>query len=1618
MALQRVRSNMLANNFVLDDDQGLIVGSGNNIYIDTVNNRVGINTNSPTHDFTVAGNIHATGNITAGGDITIGDSDTDTLTITAEIGSDILPDIDNTYDLGSAAKKWAEVHATTFYGDGSQLTGLSSTLDEVTTNGDTTTNSITVGGLIVNSTGALGLPIGTTAQRPTAADGLIRFNSDLVAFEGYDGVEWGALGGGGATYSATAPTTNLKEGDLWFDTGTTGELYVYSGTEWLSVTGAGGSAFYQRGFLGDGSTTAFNVYGTGTSTVVVYINGVFVTTPADYSYANGVVTFVTPPALNDEINVLVYGETTGISLSLDSLTDVDLTTTAPTDGQVLVYDISGNKFVPGDAAADFTDLTGSLALNQIPDGLITPAKLQSSITISDEFTASGSTADFTLSRDPGSAAAIQVFVDSVPQLVSNYTVNGTTLTLAAAPANGSIVEVRGYGVASSVGTPTDLSVTTNKIANGAVTAAKLDSAITTDDITEGSTNLYYTDARVDARVNAQTGANLDLSNKSTTDLAEGTNLYYTDARVDARLAGGSVGNIVTTGYLAGPATFTIDPAAVGDNTGTVVIAGDLQVDGTTTTINSTTLEVDDKNVILSAGSPNAAGSDGAGITVDNGSDTDATILYSGTNDAWHINKNLGLNFSNPQTNIHVIGTSTDPNVGIILQSHDTPSATSTLSLYARDASNVNQAVNIQNTLGNLYIDSNVGIGTTTPDALLHVSDTSPHIDIGPQGGNRGKIGYHDLDVIIGSTSGTGEIIFKNNIGSTDSPQTSGDTKMVIHDVGMTIYSDTYNILNVATDTNDDQTSTDGIIKITNGSSYTTKAEFRWDESEDLVHVSYGDHGRHISIDSSGNVGVGTGSTSPSTTLEVAGTAKADQYLLDAIDATINDTAVDVFVYDTRKDSDGGAWRKRTQHTSWYNETLNTATRGSRKEFPAVAVIVADSNRNVTIYDGDDPSLPMWMVFNSGSGTWILCTTGSLNLSMLNGVMSVGCDGTNQRFRTIDFIKERHREYSHTDGQYSLPAGIVTRNSAISGSYESGTVGLIDRTINDVAMTVLPNAPIDSATGLPVPTIAVATSGGTSVITDSGNIYDIGGFAPIDAININQDALQFSVQISSSSYTIIGPPTLSSDIAASNWDGVEAQFDANGSTPAARRLPLNLGEVSVLNKNREISLGGSGSGLFKIQTTPTNTDFNLKAQITSDYNTGWMNGDIKLATLSDTDDTDVTGSELVTNGTFDTDTSGWTVSGFSQSSGVITSSTSSSQADQTITTTSGETYVVSFDITANHADSQNGVYIRNADGSSHVDFRVNNQTGPFSGTFQATGSSMIIRLYNGGSAGTVSYDNISVRIAEEDRSVNGNGLQVFGTVTKNPVATGADLVAYSGFSASNYLFQPYDAALSPGNANVCFMHWHKGDTNKTMIWTSLRRPVTQSDAGWIQFWTGTTSGYQIQFGVNSGTGSDNRVGVNSTAFHDGQWHHYVGLRRDGVYEIYVDGKLQGSTNHGSNNTLTTDTHKFLIGNHFDFNSAYSVTGDMALVKYSLTAPSAEQIKKIYEDEKVLFQENAQATLYGSSDAVTALAYDDDTELLHVGTSAGRSVFQGLRRVENTTDAVGSAISASNGLVAED
>ena len=62
-------------------------------------------------DMNVYGDIHATGNIKADGNITIGDANTDSITINADVTSNIVPDVTDTYSLGTDDKKWADIYA-------------------------------------------------------------------------------------------------------------------------------------------------------------------------------------------------------------------------------------------------------------------------------------------------------------------------------------------------------------------------------------------------------------------------------------------------------------------------------------------------------------------------------------------------------------------------------------------------------------------------------------------------------------------------------------------------------------------------------------------------------------------------------------------------------------------------------------------------------------------------------------------------------------------------------------------------------------------------------------------------------------------------------------------------------------------------------------------------------------------------------------------------------------------------------------------------------------------------------------------------------------------------------------------------------------------------------------------------------------------------------------------------------------------------------------------------------------------------------------------------------------------------------------------------------------------
>ena len=82
-------------------------------------------------------------------------------------------------------------------------------------------------------------------------------------------------------------------------------------------------------------------------------------------------------------------------------------------------------------------------------------------------------------------------------------------------------------------------------------------------------------------------------------------------------------------------THIADKLQVDDN---VTILGNLQVDGTTTTINSTTLSVNDKNIVLADSAADSSAANGAGITVEG---ANATITYNSTTDTWDLNKPLG-----------------------------------------------------------------------------------------------------------------------------------------------------------------------------------------------------------------------------------------------------------------------------------------------------------------------------------------------------------------------------------------------------------------------------------------------------------------------------------------------------------------------------------------------------------------------------------------------------------------------------------------------------------------------------------------------------------------------------------------------------------------------------------------------------------------------------------------------------------------------------------------------------------------------------------------------------------------------------------------------------------------
>ena len=204
----------------------------------------------------------------------------------------------------------------------------------------------------------------------------------------------------------------------------------------------------------------------------------------------------------------------GVQLISSTATDVNFTTTAAAgqnivmspDGEVRLTP-TGNKVLVGNTGTEL-EINGSLDLN----GNANISGTVDSVGNITQLTGSKLNTNKIENVDTNGLNIVSsnfVFVDL------NETHSSNTQKFIVGN-NSQAVGIDATSIGAGVGTAPNITAN-NLTVNGTL------SGITTDDVAEGS-NLYYTDAKADSRVNLQTGANLDLSSKSTSDLTEGTRL--------------------------------------------------------------------------------------------------------------------------------------------------------------------------------------------------------------------------------------------------------------------------------------------------------------------------------------------------------------------------------------------------------------------------------------------------------------------------------------------------------------------------------------------------------------------------------------------------------------------------------------------------------------------------------------------------------------------------------------------------------------------------------------------------------------------------------------------------------------------------------------------------------------------------------------------------------------------------------------------------------------------------------------------------------------------------------------------------------------------------------------
>jgi len=158
--------------------------------------------------------------------------------------------------------------------------------------------------------------------------------------------------------SASAPTTSLDIGDLWYDTANS-VMKVYSSGGWITAASAVNGTAARFKYTATAAQTTFSGLDDNSNSLAydagfidVYLNGVKLVSGAsnDYVATSGTsIVLNSGAALNDILEIIAYGTFELANFSINDANDVS--TSGVTDGQVLVYNASASAFQPGNASS-------------------------------------------------------------------------------------------------------------------------------------------------------------------------------------------------------------------------------------------------------------------------------------------------------------------------------------------------------------------------------------------------------------------------------------------------------------------------------------------------------------------------------------------------------------------------------------------------------------------------------------------------------------------------------------------------------------------------------------------------------------------------------------------------------------------------------------------------------------------------------------------------------------------------------------------------------------------------------------------------------------------------------------------------------------------------------------------------------------------------------------------------------------------------------------------------------------------------------------------------------------------------------------------------------------------